>query len=77
MRGLPLREAVMIAPPGWRLWPGEAGPGASVPMRAWAPGVLAADRVGGAVNAKRARGAALVEPRASRRLPIARPFAPR
>jgi hypothetical protein len=67
----------MIAPPDWPLQPGEAGRDASVPMRALAPGVLAVDRAGGAVNAKRAGGATLVEPRASRRLPIARPFAPR
>jgi hypothetical protein len=77
MRGLSPREAVMIAPPGWPLRPGEARRDASVPMYALAPGVLAVDRAGGAVNAKRARGAALVEPRASRRLPIARSFAPR
>jgi putative SOS response-associated peptidase YedK len=62
MRGLHHRETVMIEPPDWPLWLGEAGRGASVLMRASAPGVLAAHRVGGAVNSNRAEGAALIEP---------------
>jgi putative SOS response-associated peptidase YedK len=66
MAGLHHREAVVLEPPDWPLWLGEAGHGAAVLMRASAPGVLAAPfRVGVAVNSNRASGAGLIDPLAA------------
>lgn len=62
MQGLHHREAVMLEAGDWPLWLGEAGHGAAVLMRSSAPGVMAAVRVGVAVNANRAAGATLIVP---------------
>lgn len=62
MQGLHHREAVILEPRDWPLWLGEAGHGAAALMRASAAGVMGAVRVGVAVNANRAAGAALIVP---------------
>jgi putative SOS response-associated peptidase YedK len=56
------REPVLVDPADWPLWLGEAGHGAARLLRAAAPGVLVAQRVGKAVNSNRAEGAGLIEP---------------
>jgi putative SOS response-associated peptidase YedK len=56
------REPVVLAPPDWPLWLGEAGPGAARLMRAAPSGVLTWHRVGTAVNSSRAEGADLRRP---------------
>jgi putative SOS response-associated peptidase YedK len=62
MAGLHHREAVVLEPPDWPLWLGEAGHGAAVLMKASADGVLQCHRVDRAVNSNRAEGPALIEP---------------
>lgn len=62
MAGLHHREAVMLEPPDWPLWLGEAGHGAAVLMRASAEGVMQCHRVDPAVNSNRAEGAGLILP---------------
>jgi putative SOS response-associated peptidase YedK len=62
MQGLHHREAVMLEEADWPLWLGEAGHGAAVLMRASAPGLMQAVRVGTAVNSNRASGPDLIVP---------------
>lgn len=62
MQGLHHREAVLLEAADWPLWLGEAGHGAAVLMRASPPGVMAAVRVGVAVNSNKAAGPALIVP---------------
>jgi putative SOS response-associated peptidase YedK len=62
MQGLHHREAVMLEAVDWPLWLGEAGHGAAVLMRASAPGLMGAVRVGTAVNSNRASGPDLITP---------------
>lgn len=59
MRRVHDREPVMIAQADWPLWLGEAGKGAATLMHAAPGGAWAMHRVGTAVNANRASGAAL------------------
>jgi putative SOS response-associated peptidase YedK len=56
------RMPVIVAPPDWPLWLGEAGHGAAKLMRAAPEDALAFYRVGRAVNSNRASGPALIEP---------------
>jgi putative SOS response-associated peptidase YedK len=65
MQGLHHREAVMLEAADWPLWLGEAGHGAAVLMRASAPGLMRAHRVGTAVNSNRAAGEGLILPLAA------------
>jgi putative SOS response-associated peptidase YedK len=62
MRGLHHREAVLLEPADWPLWLGEAGHGAAVLMRASAPDVMTAHRVGREVNSNRSEGPGLIVP---------------
>jgi putative SOS response-associated peptidase YedK len=62
MQGLHHREAVMLEAADWPLWLGEAGHGAAVLMKPSAPGLMAAVRVGTAVNSNRAAGPELILP---------------
>lgn len=56
------REPVVLDPPDWPLWLGEAGHGAAVLMRAQPAGALIMHRVDPRVNSNRAEGADLIEP---------------
>jgi putative SOS response-associated peptidase YedK len=56
------RMPLMIAPPDWPLWLGEAGKGAARLMRPAGGKILAYFRVGTGVNSNRASGAGLIEP---------------
>ena len=61
--GVHSREPVLLEPPDWPLWLGEAGRGAAVLMRSAAEGALTRPfRVGLAVNSNRASGPGLIEP---------------
>jgi putative SOS response-associated peptidase YedK len=56
------RMPVILEPPDWPLWLGEAGHGAALLMKASAEDVLKFHRVDPAVNSNRAHGPELVEP---------------
>jgi putative SOS response-associated peptidase YedK len=62
MQGVHDREPVILEPPDWPLWLGEAGHGAAALMHATPAGVLQAHRVDMAVNSNRASGAQLIVP---------------
>lgn len=56
------RMPLVLEPPDWPLWLGEAGHGAARLMRPAGEDVLAFYRVGTAVNSNRASGPELIEP---------------
>ena len=62
LAGIHHRMPVVLEPADWGLWLGEEGPGAARLMRPAAEDVLGHYAVGGAVNANRATGAALIAP---------------
>jgi putative SOS response-associated peptidase YedK len=65
MAGLHHREPVMLEPPDWPLWLGEAGHGAAVLMRPAAAGLTRFHRVDPKVNSNRASGPDLIRPLAA------------
>jgi len=56
------RMPVILSEADWPLWLGEAGHGAAVLMRPAPDDLMAARRVGAAVNSNRAEGAGLIAP---------------
>jgi len=62
MTALHARVPVILEPPDWPLWLGEAGHGAARLMRPMQDGGLAFHRVSTRVNSNRAEGPELIEP---------------